>query len=93
MGGDILGVPVLPTDGLPAGILALADANAIAVADDGLQLDQSSQAGVQLDTAPTNPPTTPVNLFQQNMVALRAERKISVQALSSNSRAYVTGVT
>jgi len=93
MGATILGIPALPTDGLPAAVLALVDANSIAIADAGVTVRQSSQGTVQLDGAPGTPPTGVHSLFQENLVAMLVERSFAVQSLSSSSRAYITNVT
>jgi hypothetical protein len=93
MGGEIVVVPTLPSDGLPSGYLVLVDGNQIAVGDDGIVLDQSGQADVQLDTQPDNPPSPSLNLWQANMVGLRAERKFAVESLANSSTAYVSWIS
>jgi hypothetical protein len=51
------------------------------LADDGeVLLDASNQASLEMDSAPTSPPTAStvlVSLWQHNMVGLRAERYIN----------------
>ena len=59
---------------------------------DGIQLSQSSQADVQLDSAPTDPPTAPTSLWQTNSTALRAERRFVAEALSPSAIAFVTDI-
>jgi len=51
------------------------------LADDGsVTIDMSREASLQMDSAPTDPPTAAtvlVSLWQQNLVAIKAERFIN----------------
>jgi hypothetical protein len=91
-GGQLLGAPLLISDGLADGTLLLLDGNQIAVGDDGVTLDQSRQATVQLDSDPTTPPTGPTSLWQQNLRAVKVERLFGVRKLANSAVALVTGV-
>jgi hypothetical protein len=74
--------------------LILVDGSRILVADDGgITLDVSRHATVQMDSAPANPPTPLTNLWQQNLVGLRAERFISWKRATDDAVAYVSGAT
>jgi len=90
-GGQILGVPTLVSDGIPAGQLLLLDAQQIAAADDGITLTNASQGTLALDTAPTGG-TALHSLFQENLVALRAERYFAVQALATTAISAISGI-
>lgn len=88
-GGTFMGLPVIvesvpanPGSGSPATgagqRLILAKASEILLADDGgVTIDVSREASLQMDSAPTAGATELVSLWQNNMVALRAERFIN----------------
>lgn len=92
-GGTFFNLPVVLSENVPANPgsgspvvgsgarLILAKASEILLADDGeVVLDASNQASLQMDSAPTNPPTAStvmVSLWQMNMVGIRAERFIN----------------
>ncbi|WP_313666156.1 phage major capsid protein [Shinella sp.] len=92
-GGTFFGLPVVLSENIPAnagsgspvtgagGRIILAKAPEILLADDGdVVLDVSREASLQMDSAPTNPPTAStvmVSLWQMNMVGIRAERFIN----------------
>lgn len=92
-GGRFFGLPVILSENIPAnagsgdpvvgagGRIILAKASEILLADDGdTLLDASNQASLEMDSAPTSPPTATtvlVSLWQHNMVGLRAERFIN----------------
>ena len=92
-GGTFFGLPVVLSENVPsnpgsgdpvtgAGArLILAKASEIMLADDGdVMLDASNQASLEMDSAPTSPPTAStvlVSLWQHNMVGIRAERFIN----------------
>ena len=71
----------------------LVDAPAVSVADDGLELDVSDQALVQMDSAPTDPPTAATimtSLWQDNLVGIRVERFINWQVPTGAVQYFVT---
>ncbi len=92
-GGRFFGLPVVLSENIPANAgtgdpvvgagarIILAKASEIMLADDGeTLLDASNQASLQMDSAPTNPPTATtvmVSLWQMNLVGIRAERFIN----------------
>lgn len=92
-GGKFFGLPVILSENIPANPgsgdpvvgagsrIILAKASEILLADDGeTLLDASNQASLEMDSAPTSPPsasTVLVSLWQHNMVGLRAERFIN----------------
>lgn len=102
-GGSVEGVPVItsenipaaggsPTDGYP--IIAL-HAPSIFLADDGgVNIDMSREASLQMDSAPDSPGTAStvmVSMFQQNMVAIKAERFITWKKARSGAVQYIQG--
>ncbi len=89
-GGVFMGLPVIVSESVPANPgsgdplagagqrLILAKASEILLADDGgVTIDVSREASLQMDGAPTAGATELVSLWQNNMVALRAERFIN----------------
>jgi hypothetical protein len=93
-GGNAAGIPVISTDGCPSGQIILADAAGIAANSEGLRVDQTSVASLNMDSAPDSPPiaaTAYVNLWQQNMVGLKVERFFGAKPVRANSVVIVTG--
>lgn len=92
-GGRFFRLPVVLSENIPANAgtgdpvvgagtrIILAKASEIMLADDGeTMLDASNQASLEMDSAPTSPPTAStvlVSLWQHNMVGIRAERFIN----------------
>lgn len=89
-GGTFMGLPVIVSESVPANPgsgspvtgagqrLILAKASEILLADDGgVTIDVSREASLQMDSAPAVGATELVSLWQNNMVALRAERFIN----------------
>jgi HK97 family phage major capsid protein/HK97 family phage prohead protease len=88
-GGTFEGFPVVtsqsipatggsPTDGYP---IILMNAGDILIADDGqVRIDASSEASLQMDTAPDSPTTgstTLISLWQQGLMGVKADRDIN----------------
>jgi HK97 family phage major capsid protein len=79
---SLLGVPVVVSgnvavDGSGKSNIILIDQAQILLADDGqVLIDTSTEASLQMDTAPATPPTPMISLFQQDMLAIKAERFI-----------------
>lgn len=88
-GGTFFGLPVVTSaspgfvsDMSPTEkIVVLAKASDILLADDGqVTIDTSSEASVQMESAPTNPvvaATVLISAFQQNLLFIRAERFVN----------------
>lgn len=93
------GYPVIqsnavPIDGTQKTIMVLLAPNDILLADDGaVSLDTSTEASLQMDSAPTSPPTAPlVSLWQQNLLGIRAERGIYWMLRHQAAVQVLTGV-
>lgn len=88
----LFGRPVIATQSASSTV-ALVDAQGILVADDGgVSIDVSKEASLQMDSAPDDPPTAStvfVSMFQQNMIALRAERFVTWKRARTASVKYV----
>jgi HK97 family phage major capsid protein len=97
-GGVLLGIPVITSEYVPAGVVVMVNANDIYFADEGgFSIDLSREASLQMLDNPTNDSVTPtatslVSMFQTNSVAFRAERALNWARRRSTAVAYLTGV-
>lgn len=103
-GGTFFGMPVIVSEaagllsGTTGGIVILAKASDILLADDGqVTVDASGEASLEMLTNPTNnsataTPTTMVSMFQTNSLAIRAERYINWVKGRSTAVQYMSGV-
>lgn len=99
-GGTLLGTPVIVSNYVPEGIVALVNAGDIYLSDDGqVSVDASREASVLMDTAPstlmdsvTPNPAELVSMYQTNSVAVRAERYVNWARRRDAGVAYLTGV-
>lgn len=101
-GGTFMGVPVIVSDYLPVdsdgGIVILANASDIWLADDGqVTIDASQEASLQMLDNPTNnslsgTATSMVSMFQTDSTAFRAERFINWARRRVSAVSYLTGV-
>jgi hypothetical protein len=74
----------------------LVDTAAIVYGDDGLEIDSARHASVQMDSAPDSPPTAstvPINLWQHNMVAIKAVRLINWAKVNAGAAGFITGAS
>lgn len=88
-GGTLDGIPVITSNYVPTdsngSLVILANASDVWLADDGqVVIAASTEASLQMDSAPTNDAGVPtatqvVSMFQTDSVALRAERFINWQ--------------
>ena len=102
-GGTLLGFPVITTENLTASTGSPADGypivfvmpGEILLADDGgVSIDMSREASLQMESAPDSPvtaSTVTVNLWQHNMVAIKAERFINWKARRSTAAGLIAG--
>lgn len=101
-GGTFMGLPVIASQYVPTDSnghrVALVNASDIYYSDDGgFDLAMSTEASLQMDTAPTGDSTTPtaaqlVSMFQTNSVAFRAERTLNWSRRRDSAAAYLDGV-
>lgn len=103
MGGSLLGFPVVTSENIPASTGSPADGypivfvmpGEILMADDGgVAIDMSREASLQMDTTPDSPwtaSTVTVNLWQHNMIAIKAERFINWKARRTTAVGLITG--
>lgn len=96
-GGSLEGIPVIASQVVPTGVIIAINAPAILLADDGgVDFDVSTEASLQMDSAPDSPATATtvmVSLWQANMVGIKAERFITWLKARAGSVQYLSGVT
>ncbi|MGF6607061.1 HK97 family phage major capsid protein [Paraburkholderia sp. WSM4175] len=89
-GGIFMGLPVIVSTNMP-NIIILVTPREILMADDGgVTIDVSREASLQMDSAPSGNGHNLVSLWQQNLVALRAERFINWRRRRADAVAYIT---
>ncbi|SAL03114.1 phage-like protein [Caballeronia calidae] len=96
-GGVLYGLPVIcstnvPKDANDLYYIILVKPSEVLMADDGgVTLDASREASLQMDSAPAAGASQLVSLWQNNMIALRAERFINWKARRALACAYIRG--
>lgn len=99
-GGFLLGIPVITSESVPAGIVAIVNASDIHYADDGeVAVDMSREASLEMKNQAnlTQDPTAGtgaslVSLWQNNLVGIRAEHTVNWRRRRASAVAYLTGV-
>jgi HK97 family phage major capsid protein len=81
LGGTFQGLPVIVSGSVPIGtdaksIIVLVDAAEIYFADEGLVIDISQQASLQMDSAPTTGAANMVSLWQHQLIAFKSDQYI-----------------
>ncbi len=97
LGGILEGFPVITSEAVPdgsdGGIIAFVNADDIFFSDDGpVTIDASREASLQMNTTPDNPATAStvmVSLWQNNMIALRAERYMNWKKRRSVAAGFI----
>jgi HK97 family phage major capsid protein/HK97 family phage prohead protease len=91
-GGNLLGYQVITSNSCPEGTVVFFVPREIMVADDGgVSIDASREATVLMDDGVSPATETTVNLWQQNLVAIRAERYINWARRRLQAVHYITG--
>lgn len=91
-GGGGVGLPVLVSDAALGNTIAM-DPAGVFVADDGVDVDVSDQASIQMNDAPDNPPvaaTVPTSLWQLNLRGFKVERFVNWAAVTGAVK-YLAG--
>lgn len=97
-GGNLMGVPVVVSNYVPAGTFVLVYASEIYLSDDGnVTVDASTQASIEMDNAPAGDSgagtgASLVSMYQTDSVALRAHRFISWSKRRATAVALVEDV-
>jgi HK97 family phage major capsid protein len=96
-GGTLMGIPVITSEYVGENVIMAKASDIYLVDDSGVMVDMSREASLEmLDSGFTqNAPTgaSLVSMFQNNLVALRAERSINWARRRASAVAYLTGVT
>lgn len=95
-GGVLLGFPVIVSDYMPAGYVALINAGDVYYGDGAITVDMSDQASVQMDDTPDNPTTAStvlVSLWQRNLVGFLVEKRVNYKLRRTGSVQLLSGVT
>jgi HK97 family phage major capsid protein/HK97 family phage prohead protease len=102
-GGSIEGVPVVTSENIVANggspadgaLIAFINASDILLADDGgVEVDISTEASIQTDSAPDSPATAStvlVSLWQNGLVGIKCSRFVNWTKARSDSVVYITG--
>lgn len=95
--GTWFGLPIIESNAVPVqsapvdSIVALISGPSVMLADDGQTvLDASREAYIQMDSSPATPPTGGHSMWQENMVAIKAERFINWQRVRNNGVVVIT---
>jgi hypothetical protein len=94
-GGHFLGLPAIVSSTVEAGTLRLFDAQGFAGDLEGVIIETARQASIDLGEPPDSPVTagtTLINLFQQNLSAIRATTYFGAVKLRTNAAAEITGI-
>jgi hypothetical protein len=93
-GGVLVGVPLLVSpatisEGSPSvdHVVAIDAAAVATAADNAVSLSFSTEASLQLDTAPSSSASAQTSLWQNNLLAMRVERAVNWRALRANAAA------
>ena len=92
-GGTYKGLQFITSNTLTTNVVALAPQYILFADDGGVTIDASTEASLQMDSAPMSPvdaTTVYASMFQMNAVALRAERYISWKRVGTNTVKYLT---
>lgn len=100
-GGTFKGYPVLTTNNIHISAASANETYAvflnpseIFVSDDGaMTIDMSSEASIEMSDAPSGGATSLVSMYQNNLIALRAERYINYLPRHSHSVVVWDGIT
>lgn len=98
IGGELCNVPFLTSNGVPAGTLLYVNAAQIVANGEAPTIDVSSEADIQMDTAPSMDSSVPtpgtlLSTFQSNSTALKSTVLFACDKLRANSVSLVTGIT
>jgi len=92
-GGSYKGLQFITSNIATTNVVALAPQYILYADDGGVTIDASTEASLQMDSAPASPPdatTVYASMFQMNAVALRAEQFITWKRIGTNTVKYLT---
>ena len=94
-GGNYVGGTIIPSDAVSGQLIAF-DSSQLAMASNGIELDASNQASIQMDSVPDSPPSasTPATSFwQMNFTGLRATRYWGTERLRTTAVSVISNVS
>lgn len=92
-GGTWKGLTFITSNTVTTNVIALQPQYILFADDGGVTIDASTEASLQMDSAPDSPvlaTTVMASMFQMNAVALRAEQYINWKRVGTNSVKYLT---
>jgi HK97 family phage major capsid protein/HK97 family phage prohead protease len=92
-GGNYRGLTFITSNVAGTNVVALQPAYILYADDGAVTIDASREASLQMDSAPMSPAdatTVYVSMFQNNLVALRAERFANWKRVNANAVKYLT---
>ena len=92
-GGTLFGLPVVVSEApVTQGRIVLVKTNEVLLAEEGIVVDSSSEATINMSSDPENEAEPVlVNLWQNNLLGIRAERFINWGKRRNNAVAVITG--
>lgn len=92
-GGTLLGYPLITSNSASPTEITLIDQGSVLLASDPvISVDSSTEASVQLDSAPASPPTPLVSFWQQNLIGIKAEQFAHWMRARDGAVVLITGV-
>lgn len=89
-GGELAGIPVISSSGVPPGTAVLADAAQIAYGESELMISISTQGTVEMSDTPTG--TATYGLWQNNCLGIRVEQFLNWARQGDATVAVMTGL-
>lgn len=99
-GGELQGIPVITSENVTSGVVSVVNASDVLYADDGeVSVDMSREASIEMkdqanitQNGLAGTGASLVSMFQNNMVAIRAEHTLNWKRRRPVVGAYLTGV-
>lgn len=96
LGGSLLEIPLIVSDGVPenssGGSLMLVDSGRIAANVQGIRIDVSADATLQMADTPSASPSNTTSMFQTNSSAIRADLVFGFELLNGFRAALLEGI-
>jgi HK97 family phage major capsid protein/HK97 family phage prohead protease len=92
-GGSYKGLQFITSNTVTTNVVAVAPQYILYADDGGVTIDASTEASIQMDSAPASPidaTTVLASMFQMNAVAIRAERYTTWKRVGTNTVKYLT---
>jgi HK97 family phage major capsid protein len=99
-GGNYMGIPIIVSQAAGTNIIVVFPDQILLAEDPGVRIDISREATIEMDTAPTAGESSPIttvesikSMFQNNMVAIRAEQYRTWKVARSSAVEYISGAS